>query len=1091
MPGVANTPYVFISYKTEDRERVANIRSALEAAGLTVWQDIDIGTGDRWRPKILARLEAASCVLVCWSHAAVASHWVCEEAEKARQRRTYLPILLDGNDGVDLPFGFSEYQALKLTIPQTVSAVQEKLRPKPTIFVAGTLDDLVPYRDQVRASACTFGFEMVDSTGKSPDFEAITAARLIILLVAHRYGPFVREQYEYASRLGKSIYAFVMEDSYGQPAHREKQMLEKALDSDDPAKVVREVKSNIANLADFRASLKQAKSFTSPASLRTHVVDIFQEQKQKPRAADDAVYLEMLEDETRQIRIRGLKSKRAEPYVFGIDEIYIPLTTVASHGEAAVSQEKPEIRTTRIPGQQLPAHPQLQQLLAKRRLVIIGDPGAGKSTFLRRVVFELCRNLRRTAPVSGQPFLDPTDRRFPILIRISDFCKFLSMPPSQKPVDSPDWIPTFLAMQSQEFKWRLSYDFFEYRLTEGGCLVLVDGLDEAPSEILRERTSRIFEKACISYSKCDFVVTTRPQSYEGDSVLNGFQQSGISALTRSEIDVFLVHFANALALDNTAAAKFQNQLRDALDNRIEIREMAMNPVMLTALAVLQHNDHHLPEHRVQLYESILAWLAVARIQKREQDAKRPSARRCLEIMRRLALQMQDSSQGRLVQINRRRAAEFLHQSLALSIGATADDWEELLRQETEDSGIISAVGSDVKFWHLSFQEYLAAREIASLPDGKQVEMVTTSGKLYRPEWRETMRLLGAVLKLQGTQKIEGLLLAILATIEPESPLPKKARCVALLGCMMRDLSHMDYEPSTPDYKKLVQSVMRIFERGESQELSLKTRIEAADALGQVGDPRLEEDNWVGIPASTFWMGAQKHSPAGRNFDIEAYPGEFPVREVSVRKFRIRRYPVTVQEYAAFVNSRGYVDRRHWFAGGFKEFRFPDKWESQMVFPSRPVVGVSWFEAAAYCAWAGGRLPTEAEWERTARGPNGTRHPWGSSPMLSHRNCNYAEKGPGHPSPVGLYPLGKSEEGILDLLGNVLEWVSDWWHEFDDQPSSINDPLGPKQGDAKVIRGGSWGNSARNVRVSCRAWVSPTKRYSDIGFRCARDWRSLS
>jgi len=147
------------------------------------------------------------------------------------------------------------------------------------------------------------------------------------------------------------------------------------------------------------------------------------------------------------------------------------------------------------------------------------------------------------------------------------------------------------------------------------------------------------------------------------------------------------------------------------------------------------------------------------------------------------------------------------------------------------------------------------------------------------------------------------------------------------------------------YEAAMKAVMGIFEAGASQEIPLRTRIEAADALARAGDPRLErdEENWNLIPAGEFWMGAQQHDPAGRNYDPEAleirgHSDEAPVHLVSLRAFRIRRYPVTVQEFARFVAAGAYGEERYWGAGGFGEFPEPEGWAQQRETPSRPVVG---------------------------------------------------------------------------------------------------------------------------------------------------------
>jgi formylglycine-generating enzyme required for sulfatase activity len=151
------------------------------------------------------------------------------------------------------------------------------------------------------------------------------------------------------------------------------------------------------------------------------------------------------------------------------------------------------------------------------------------------------------------------------------------------------------------------------------------------------------------------------------------------------------------------------------------------------------------------------------------------------------------------------------------------------------------------------------------------------------------------------------------------------------------------------YGELLDRVLSIFDRERSESVPVEERIAAADALGQAGDPRIDftsDDYWVTIPATEFWMGAQSTARKKRNYDEEADDDERPVHRVSLDAYRIARYPMTVGQYQQFIDDEGYQDVRWWHAGGFGEFSKPEDWDDQRVYPSRPVVGVSWSEAAA-------------------------------------------------------------------------------------------------------------------------------------------------
>jgi len=237
--------------------------------------------------------------------------------------------------------------------------------------------------------------------------------------------------------------------------------------------------------------------------------------------------------------------------------------------------------------------------------------------------------------------------------------------------------------------------------------------------------------------------------------------------------------------------------------------------------------------------------------------------------------------------------------------------------------------------------------------------------------------------------------------------------------------------------------------------------------------------WVPIPAGEFDMGAD---------DPQAAADEKPKHKISVDAFLIGKHEVTNAQYHAFVKATG-----HAVPVNDDDPKF-NLWKGDIVptgVEELPVVNVSWDDATAFCKWSGSRLPTEAEWEKAARGTDGRTYPWGNEPPSGNR-ANYSFDpvslwdGPASLAKKDQYEFGRSPYGAFEMAGNVWEWVQDWYDESYYKSSPAKNPAGPAKGDARGIRGASWRNTADMLRATNRNKHVPTSHRVYIGIRCAKD-----
>jgi formylglycine-generating enzyme required for sulfatase activity len=223
--------------------------------------------------------------------------------------------------------------------------------------------------------------------------------------------------------------------------------------------------------------------------------------------------------------------------------------------------------------------------------------------------------------------------------------------------------------------------------------------------------------------------------------------------------------------------------------------------------------------------------------------------------------------------------------------------------------------------------------------------------------------------------------------------------------------------------------------------------------------------------------------------------EKPIHRVYLDEFMMGKYPVTNEEFKIFINDGGYTNKENWTTEGWEwkekeKISEPRFWhEGKWNRPNFPVVGVSWYEAAAYAIWLSQKtgknysLPTEAQWEKAARGIDGREYPWGND--FDKKLCNSYECKLGRTSPVGIFPKGESPYGCLDMAGNVYEWCSDWYGGDYYKKSPKKNPQGPENGFACVLRGGCWLDGASICRAACRGGDAPAGCGYDVGFRLVR------
>ena len=734
----------------------------------------------------------------------------------------------------------------------------------------------------------------------------------------------------------------------------------------------------------------------------------------------------------------------------------------------------------------------LDELLAvSKQIAIIGAAGSGKSTLLAYLAVMLAEAAQEEIEL---PFAvpEPGRLRVPMVIPLRyyrDYLRLCDQSPQERLKNPragtmPGFIPWYLKRRSPALE--LSEDFFDRVLLGGGCLLMLDGLDEVVSREERGRVRQEVENLANDiYPGNQVIVTAREAGYREEAVFgDDFVRLDVQRLEDDQIRALVENWCSQLY--PTDAPVRAEELVQSIQEINELRAhrdlppLVSTPLMTTMVVSVKWGETELPRERAKLYEAGVK--VILRVQYIPEDSARKEVvewggpwdtqREWLSL---LALEMHKGGQdGAAVREERLREI--------LSPHVEQEALDQFVQAVRYRGGLLQERAEFFQFIHLTFQEFLAARLLAK---GRQEEWAQLLAHVKDPWWREVALLtygfahadyppaaqayLGwlSCLEGDGETRLAGVELAGSAVQELEQPVAALRRRQA--GRLVKVLS----DPAL--------------------EAPGVLRARAGNVLARLGDPRFRADAWhlpdepllgfVEIPAGPFLMGSDKAR------DRYALDREMPQHTVELPTYYIARHPVTVAQFRAFVQESGY--------------RAQGEWEQSSEYDNHPVRYVTWYDAIAYCWWLteqlrewdgtpvllasllcerGWRvqLPSEAEWEKAARGTDEWIYPWGDD--ADPKRANYRDTGIGTTSAVGCFCGGASPYGVLDLSGNVFEWTRSHDKSYRYDPGDGREDESAGDDVARVLRGGSFYFSADVVRCASRSGGNPDFRTSYRGFR---------
>lgn len=735
-------------------------------------------------------------------------------------------------------------------------------------------------------------------------------------------------------------------------------------------------------------------------------------------------------------------------------------------------------------------------------LVLLGYPGAGKTTLTKYFLLCFAGNKAEQQLGMPQPFL-------PILLSLRD-------------IDPEQPLTANILASLQKYHLDLSEEFFLHYLQEGRAILLLDGLDEVPTEKKRAQVSQwVHHQTHLAFPKCPVLVTSRFSGYRGEAILPGYYlRLEIQDYGMPEVQQFLENWLIGVEThvheDNDY---WRNQAKSKAENlfqRIEaapaLRELAVNPLMLQIIVLVHRDRGTLPERRVELYKECTDVL-LERWDKAKGLEVLLSAAQARQLLQPIALWMHSEENRR--EVSKAELLAFMQPHLG-RIKREVDP-EELLRNWQERSGIFKGEGDIYFFHHLSFQEYLTAEQIRNTRQSdilvKQFDQawwreptLLAMGLTNPPIFADFMRVLLRANWRDGA-RVDFLLRCVDETlVKDEAPFVHALKKLKRFEPRYYALLALERIGTNTAEAAVAQTQNDKDARLAGEARSIYRRMAVDQIQIEMPEAKLVKTVFKG---KTYDLPARIFNPVELNAEyilIKSGKYKYSVtkKEVDVPPLYFAKYPVTNKLYNRFISYIAGKEKEETFANlplarfaerlrvkakeieGFTKYldNDPKKWaeklksktdDKRFLGEDQPVVRVTWFDAAAYCIWlselqgAGSkenlifRLPTETEWEWAAGGGK-RKYPWGNEEPDETR-ANYGRK-VGQTTPMGAYPAGATPEGLMDMAGNAWEWMENKYTPDEEW---------------RALRGGSWVDSAESLPCAARLRDSPVLPWYGFGF----------